>query len=110
MNLQKYKFKRIFILPAWSVGPSQHKTAEAVFEFIKDLKLIDLFMTQFSNTGHILFYSGFGCRGGVSCVPLFIPNFEPFKIHYFHSHFFASRGPDYFLFLISICFETAFYS
>ena len=42
--------------------------------------------------------------------PLFIPNFELFKIHYFHSHFLASRGPDYFLFLISICFETAFYS
>ena len=38
--------------------------------------------------------------------PLFIPNFEPFKIHYFHSHFLASRGPDYFLFLILICFET----
>ena len=42
--------------------------------------------------------------------PLFIPNFEPFKIPYFHSHFLASRGPDYFLFLISICFEIAFYS
>ena len=40
MNLQKYKYKGIFILPAWSVGPSQHKTAEAVFEFIK---LIDIF-------------------------------------------------------------------
>ena len=26
--------------------------------------------------------------------PLFIPNFEPFKIHYFHSHFLASRGPE----------------
>ena len=25
----------------------------------------------------------------------FFPNFELFKIHYFHSHFLASRGPDY---------------
>ena len=33
--------------------------------------------------------------------PLFIPNFEPLKIHYFHSHFLASRGPEYFVFLIS---------
>ena len=27
--------------------------------------------------------------------PLF-SYFEPFKIHYFHSHFLASRGQDYF--------------
>ena len=41
--------------------------------------------------------------------PLFIPNFEPFKIHYFHSHFLASRGPDYLFFLISISFDIAFF-
>ena len=39
---------------------------------------------------------------------LFIPNFEPFKIHYFHSHFLGSPGPDYFLFLISIR-EVSYY-
>ena len=39
--------------------------------------------------------------------PLF-SYFEPFKIHYFHSHFLASRGQDYF-FLISICFDIVFF-
>ena len=40
--------------------------------------------------------------------PLFIPNFEPFKIHYFHSHFLASRDPDYFLFLIQYVLKLLF--
>ena len=34
--------------------------------------------------------------------PLFISNFE-------FSNFLASRGPFYFFFLISICFEIAFF-
>ena len=47
---------------------------------------------------------------GVSCVQSrFFPNFEPFKIHYFHSHLLASRGQDYFFFLISICFDIVFF-
>ena len=39
----------------------------------------------------------------------FFPNFEPFKIHYFHSHLLASRGQDYFFSLISICFDIVFF-
>ena len=34
MNFAEIYKRVIFVLPAWSVGPSQHKTAEAVFEFI----------------------------------------------------------------------------
>ena len=41
--------------------------------------------------------------------PLFFPNFESLKISYFLSHFLESRGPVYFFFLISICFDIAFF-
>ena len=40
--------------------------------------------------------------------PLFIPNFEPFKIHYFHSHFLASRGQITFYSLFQYALKLLF--
>ena len=50
----------VFILPAWSVGPSQHKTAEAVFEFIvlfKTFKASTLSLKKYFN--RIILYGSY---------------------------------------------------